>query len=834
MTEADHRLPRDATPRHYDLRFEPDLETATFSGVAEIDLDVHRSGHEVVLNAVELELNGVAATSAGGDVVAATRVTLDADRGRATLRFDEALAAGRWRLRIGFEGILNDQLQGFYRSTYTAADGTRKTIATTQLESTDARRAFPCWDEPDLKATFGVTLVVREGLTAVSNGPVVSERPAPGGKVEVTFADTMVMSTYLVAMIVGEFEATEPVDVDGVPLRIVHVPGMAHLTPYALDVGAFALRFFSDYYGIAYPAEKLDMIGIPDFAWGAMENLGAITYREADLLVDPATATQAEQARVADVIAHEIAHMWFGDLVTMKWWNGVWLNEAFASLMETKCVDAYRPDWKRWLAFSATRAHSMDIDALESTRAIELPVGSPEEANEMFDALTYGKGQAVLRMLEVYLGEDVFRKGIAAYLKRHAYANTETADLWAALEGESGEPVGEIMHEWIYRGGFPRLTVEPEGSGYRVTQEHFRYLGEAGDTWLVPALYGSGGGDDRLLIGSDTTVAAEAGFLLNRRGQGFYRVRYGPSLFADVVARFPGLDPEERYAVVSDTWANVLRGDVAAADFVDLAGRLGEEAEPAVWGVALGAMSELDRVVSSDARPWLQGVVRELTSPIADRMGWEPDSSESDLTRQLRGRMISAAGALGEDETVRAIAAEVFERWLAARDEVDGEVGAAALAVTAHAGDLDLFQRLVGLHEAASSPQDQIRFLRAAMAIPEPEAAREVLAMVLDGRVRRQDSPWVLAGLIGHRDTGPGTWAAMKDVWEEVVAAPPPQTARRILDHVPFRSEPVVAEDIAGWLAAHPIAGADKYTAQQLERMRVRVGLRARESGRLG
>ncbi len=830
-----HRLPREVLPRHYRLTFEPDLDAAAFRGTAVIDVTLRVPTAEVVLNAVELDIGAVAAVGPGGEHRDAATIARDDAAERVTFAFSEPLEAGDWTLEIGFAGILNDDLRGFYRSTYTAADGAEKVIATTQLESTDARRAFPCWDEPDIKATFGITLVVDEGLSAVSNARIVSEEPVGEGKRAVRFADTMIMPTYLVALIVGELEATDPVDVSGVPLRVLHVPGKAHLSGFALDIGAFALEYFTEYYGIPYPGDKLDMIAIPDFSYGAMENLGAITYRETALLVDPETSTQAERARIADVVAHEIAHMWFGDLVTMKWWNGVWLNEAFASFMETKCVEAYRPDWKRWLAFAGERAHAMDLDALASTRPIEFHVESPSEANEMFDSLTYAKGQAVLRMLEVYLGEEVFRSGIATYLAAHAYANTETADLWHALEAVSGEPVGDIMQAWITRGGFPRLTVAGDGDAYRIEQEQFRYRGHGTGRWKVPVLYDSGDGPSRVLVSADVTrLEAGPGVLLNRRGQGFYRVRYDADLFDGVVSRLADLVADERYAFVSDAWANVLAGNLDGLSFISLCRRLDNELEPAVWESALGGLSELDRVVAPAARPWLQGVVRDLVGPLADRLRWEPGPGESDLDRRLRGRLISARGVLGRDEETVKLASDVFEAWLVRRDAVDGEVGAAAVGVVAATGGAAEFERFVELYHHAASPQDEVRFLRAAVSVPDPDAAARALEMVLDGTVRRQDSPWVLAGLIGHRDTGPATWELVKHRWDEVIATPPPQTVRRVIDYVPYRSEPEVAADIEAWLQDHPLPGVTKYAAQQIERMRVRVGLREREATRLG
>ncbi|MCY4664472.1 MAG: M1 family metallopeptidase, partial [Acidimicrobiaceae bacterium] len=352
------RLPGGAVPRHYAIELAPDLEAATFEGSLSIDIEVTEPSDTIVLNAAELSIVSAQLVTETGEIVELDP-RLDAESERLTLtRRDEPeqFAAGPARLDIAFNGVLNDQLHGFYRSTYTDDAGATHTIATTQFESTDARRAFPCFDEPALKATFATTLIVDEGLLAVSNTAETGREPMEDGRVRVSFATTMVMSTYLVAFVVGPLEVTEAIDCGGVPVRVVHRPGRGDQTAFALDVAAHALQWFANYYGLPYPSDKVDLVAIPDFAFGAMENLGCVTFREVLLLVDPGSASQPELQRVAEVINHELAHMWFGDLVTMAWWEGIWLNEAFATFMETACTDAYRPDWQVWSTFCRSRA----------------------------------------------------------------------------------------------------------------------------------------------------------------------------------------------------------------------------------------------------------------------------------------------------------------------------------------------------------------------------------------------------------------------------------------------------------------------------------------------
>ncbi|HYN98045.1 MAG TPA: M1 family metallopeptidase, partial [Actinomycetota bacterium] len=427
MESADrYRLPRNVVPSRYELTLEPDLQAARFLGEVSIQVDVREPLDEILLNAKELEIDEVWLERNGTRLEASASFETDTERCR--LKLSGTADAGAWTLHSRFRGILNDKLEGFYRSSFTDPEGKDRVIATTQFESTDARLAFPCWDEPDLKATFAVTLVVPDGVLALSNGAEVSNEPTGDGRRRVVYAETMKMSTYLVAFVVGPLGITDPVDASGTPLRVAYPPGRDNLTDFALESGAFALKYFAGYYGIAYPADKLDLVAIPDFAAGAMENLGCITFRETALLVDPEGATQQELQRVADVVHHEIAHRWFGDLVTMRWWNGLWLNEAFATFMEMKCTDAFRPQWDRWVDFGISRTAAFEVDSLESTRPIEFEVVSPKDADGMFDILTYEKGAAVLRMLEQYLGEDAFRDGVREYLKSNAYGNTDTTD----------------------------------------------------------------------------------------------------------------------------------------------------------------------------------------------------------------------------------------------------------------------------------------------------------------------------------------------------------------------------------------------------------------------
>ena len=842
----EYLLPTSVRPHAYRLVLTPDLEAATFAGDVEIDVTIVEPTSTVTLNAAELEITFAELNDASPDAgyaLAPTGIALDAAEERATLTFPEPLPPGPATLHLGFTGILNDKLHGFYRSTFTDEEGVDHVIATTQMESTDARRAFPCWDEPALKATFEVTLVVDEDLAAYSNGPVVDETAEPDGKRRVRFAPTMVMSTYLVAFIVGPLEATEPVDVDGVPLRIVYPPGKADLTPFALTVGTHALKFFTEYFGIPYPSDKLDLVAIPDFAFGAMENLGCVTFRESVLLVDPAQAARVELERVADVVCHEIAHMWFGDLVTMKWWTGIWLNEAFATFMEVLAVDAFRPEWQRWVSFGVEREAAMAVDGLHATRSVEFPVGRPEEAQGMFDVLTYQKGGSVLRMLEQFLGPDVFREGIHDYLTTHSYGNTVTADLWDALERSSGRSVRTIMDTWIHQGGYPLVTVGDDGS---LTQRPFSYSGAPGgaigSAWQVPVLLreaGAGVGDtgpQPLLLdgkGTPTGGVATRGRLVNAGGSGYYRVSY-PAEMVDRLAGLLGeLAPLERYNLVSDTWAAALSGQAPLANVLRLARALVESVEddPSVWSVVLGALGLVDRVVPDGDRAVLALAVRTLLGPLGRTLGWDPRDDDGERTPSLRSMTLRTLGTMGDDPDTKAEAARRFARSGVAPLHPDTE--GAVLDIVASEGGEAEFEAYLARYRKPANPQEENRYLYALVSFEQPELAERTFDLLVT-EVRTQNAPYVLSALLANRVNGPATWHRVTREWDTLVSRFPTNSLPRMLDGVRGLCTPSdLADQVREFVLAHPLPGGGKTVEQILERLAVSSAFGERESATL-
>ncbi|MGI9608334.1 MAG: M1 family metallopeptidase [Acidimicrobiales bacterium] len=814
-----HRLPRTILPSNYRVELTPDLDAFTFGGTVRITAEVIEPTDQLICNVADLELWSVSI-----DGVPATH-HVDTDAEQLVVDLGDVRGTGPIRLEAEFAGVLNDQLRGFYRSTYEDDDGTTRVIATTQFQSTDARRAFPCFDEPDMKATFDITLNVDPAHLAVSNGAEVSRSTRDDGLHSVTFAQTMVMSSYLVAFVVGPLEATPPAMAGDVPVRIVHRPGRGHLTGFAIEVATAALAYFENYYGIPYPTDKLDMIALPDFAMGAMENLGCITYREILLLVDPSTATQPELENVTDVINHELAHMWFGDLVTMSWWNGIWLNEAFATFMEMKATDSFRPGWQRWTSFGTSRTAAFDVDSLDATRPIEFPVVSPDDAEGMFDVLTYEKGAAVVRMLEQWLGEDTFRDGIRQYLQTHLYANTETHDLWNALEEVAGRPVRAAMETWIFQGGYPLIEL----ADGELHQRRFRYGGSGSDaTWIVPVQARRMDGQLELVELSERSGKApfESSdvLTLNHAAHGFYRVRLPDDRLAALAeSGFAGLDPVERYGVVDDTWALTLGGDISVDTFLRLAEGYRNDDDVSVWQRVVGALGFLHHVAPDDTLPALGGRIAQIIDPIRDRLGADVRADDSPRLRQLRGTLLSAAGIYTDDDEALALAARIH-----GSGDPDAELLAASVKVIAANGTQREFDDFRHRFQIAESPQDEMRYLYALPIFPAAESIGELTDMALSGTIRKQNAPFVLAQALMNRAHGPAVWERLAADWDDISEQFPSNTIVRLLTGVRWLTDRALADDVIAFFAGRPLPQGQKQLDQHLERLAVNAEFASR------
>ena len=851
-----YRLPLSAAPVRYEIRIEPDLHAGTFTGSETIQLTVREPVDEIVLNAADLTIGEVTIQDDRGSILRGT-ARLEVEAERACLVFPQSLDPGSWRLCLSFQGVLSEKLRGFYRSRVRpshqpgapAAEDSpaEQELAVTQFEATDARRAFPCWDEPAFKAVFQLTLVVENGLVAISNTRVVVEDPIAGtGKKAVHFAPTIGMSTYLVAFVVGRLEATEAVQVNETPIRIWCVPGKTHLARFAQDVAAFSLRFFQDYYGIAYPGDKLDLIAIPDFAFGAMENLGAITFRETALLVQEEAATHAELTRVADVVAHEVAHMWFGDLVTMAWWNGLWLNEAFATFMEVLAVDAWRPAWKRWVTFGVSRAAALVVDGLASSRPIEFEVVAPRDADAMFDVLTYEKGGAVLRMLEQYLGPPAFREGVRRYLGAHRFGNAETSDLWRALGEASGERIPAIMDGWIFRPGYPLVTVTIDDSGTLCfSQRRFTYLADGLDRsepWQVPinlrVRVKRQVRSLRLLLASAEQRLELPDrpdwVVVNEGGHGFYRVWYAPDLLERLTGSpFEVLAPVERFNLINDAWALALAGHFPARDYLDLTARFREETDRNVWTVLLASFAYLNRIIEPGDRSRMAALVRNRLEAAVARVGFEPRPAEDELVRQLRGELLRVMGILGGDPAVQAQARDRYAAYRREPSSVDPDVLAALIAVLAYGGGEAEYAEFLGRFKTAQTPQEEQRYLSSLAGFQDAGLLRRTLELAVNGEVRTQDAPYLLRNLLMNVHGREFAWQFVKANWETMERQYPLGGLRRMCEGITALATPALEEDVREFFASRNILLGGKTLEQSLEQLRVAVVFRERNAENL-
>src|SRR5436305_1097786 len=707
---AEHRLPDTVRPEKYSIELRPNLKAFSFDGSESIRIQVARPTKTIALNAEGLEVREATVSSSKGGSRPATSIDFDSKREVLQLNFAESIPSGPATLRLSFSGTLNDELAGFYRSRYTMSDGKQGYMAATQFESTDARRAFPCWDEPGAKAAFEVSLVVPEGMTAVSNTPPIDEKDLGDGTRLVRFAETPRMSTYLLAFAIGPLDTIEGKARRGTKLAVWALPDRIGHSRWALDEAIRILDYLNDYYGIPYPLEKLDHIALQDFAAGAMENWGAITYRERILLFDPATSSAQTRQTIVEVIAHETAHMWFGDLVTMAWWDDLWLNESFASWMGAKTTGALHPEWKMWTQFlEEDIVRGLALDGLKSSHPIEVPVRDPAEIREIFDDISYSKGASILRMLEQFLGEATFRRGIRDYLKAHAYGNARTEDLWRALTAASRQPVRALMGSWTRQTGFPLLDVQVKRTGgsarVGLTQSRFLYsdiLGPSKDRtrWKVPVRIARAGQKKPVsfLMGKKAETrprgrsrrSSEKDWIKVNAGQsGFYRVNY-PSEEWDRLRRAVAakeLDTSDRIGLQNDAYDLTRAGYLPATTFLELTSEYRDEDDVTAWRMIVESLHDFETLISDE--PYLNRLDaygRDLFRLAGKRSGWDPKPGEGHLETLKRTTVLGRLGHY-EDRGVLAEASKRFTRSLKDHASLHPDLRVLVYAHVAQAAD---------------------------------------------------------------------------------------------------------------------------------------------------
>ena len=835
--DRNFRLSSNVRPARYVAHLAIDLHGRSFTGRETIELKVDASSPEIVLHATDLDLTRAAFRS--GDRVIEGQATLMPVSETAILRFPGDLPKGAGALEIEWKGRFSPGLRGLY---------TGGRVAVTQFEAADARRVFPCFDEPAFKARWAISVEVPAEAIALSNGPTIEEQPR-GDRKLVRFAETEVLSSYLVALAIGELAGTEPQNAASVPVRTWSVPEKAQLTRFAQDAALAVLPKLQEYFGLPYAFGKLDQVAVPDFEAGAMENAGLVTYREVALLLDPQTAALPVQKRVAEVITHELAHQWFGNWVTMAWWDDLWLNEAFATWMAFKIVDQWRPEWRIWLDFEEDRASGLVLDALKSTHPIRAEVHNVAEATENFDAITYEKGGAVLRMIEAFLGAERFREGIRTYMKRHARANAVADDLWRALEEASHQPVVQLANAWIGQSGFPLIALERDGRKVKLSQR--RFYSEPGvrsdETWPVPLVlrYRDAGGvqEHRMLltVPGETVELAGSGEIRwvcgNAGNTGFYRVAYDSAGLAALASDLGALEASERIALLADLWALVRSGEADIGPFVELASSYGAEEDYAVLDELVDRLDTIDyRLVPDAELNRSRAFVRDLLAPQLEKLGWDAREGEPGSERLRRAAVVRAVAVIGRNPEAARELRTRLERVLGGeKTAIEANLHDAATVACARVGDAALFERLLGAYHAEKDPAYKRRYLRALTAFESEDIATRARDLAMSDTVPLQDFATYVAGLLSNPVSRKPFWRALRAAWSELEqkASSAPMIFRRVVEALGYLRERDELDEAREHLQAHPHEVIRQASAQTLERLAQDVALRERVGPRV-
>jgi aminopeptidase N len=833
------RLPTTVTPSHYDLAFSVDLNRERFEGTETIRVQVNETTSAVVLHAFEIQFHEV--TIGAGATAQTATVSLDEANQTATLTVPKPLAKGPTEIHARFSGTLNTQLRGFYISKTKL-----RKYAVTQFESTDARRAFPCFDEPAFKATFALTLTIDRGDIAIANGKLLTDVPGPGPTQHtMKFSTTAKMSPYLVAMTVGDFKCVEGA-ADNIPIRICATPDKRELTHLALESAQQVLHFYDSYYAIKYPFGKLDVVAVPDFAAGAMENTGAIFYRETDLLAETKSASVGTRKKIASILAHEMAHQWFGDLVTMQWWDDIWLNEGFATWMANKPLASAHPDWHVDVDEADENRTALGLDSLKSTRPIHSDVTTPAQIDEAFDAIAYQKGAAVLRMVEHYVGAETFKKGVNAYLQAHAYGNATSEDFAKAIAGASGKPVERILPTFVNQPGVPLLDVTlactNNHTAVTLTQQRFVIDGTKADAgrWQIPVCVkgaGQASATCEVLTEETRTLtlpgACTPWVFANAGAHGYYRTAYPPEMLRALAPRVEtDLTAPERLMLLDDEWALVRAGRHTAGDYLTLAAGYGREHTSGVMEEVARRLAVIDDDLTTAAtRPKFQAFTRSLLRPLFDEVGFTVTSGETDDRRSLRSTLIGALGTFGQDSDVIAKARAALDRSLAGGPTLDPTAADAIVTAAATHGDQTLFEALAAAADTAASPEEQYRYLFALAAFQDPALLKRALEHTLSPQLRNQDAALYLARFFINEQAQALAWAFVKEHWS---ALEPKVTIfggdTNLIRSMGAFCEAGPRDEIAAFFAAHPLPAAARTLTQTLEQINSCIALKQRQT----
>ena len=835
---AAERLSGDITPEHYALWLAPDLDNEAFRGRESIRIQLRTAARAITLHAAEIEFGEVTIEAAGG--TQAAQVTLDAKTETATLTVPRQIPAGAATIRLSYRGILNDKLRGFYLSR---ANGRK--YAVTQMEATDARRAFPSFDEPRYKATFEVSLMIDAGDTAISNGAQRSDTPGPEpGKHTLTFATTPRMSTYLVAMIVGDFVCRAGAS-GGTSIRVCSTPDKLGLTSFAVEAAEQDLAFYNGFFGIPYPFGKLDLIALPDFAAGAMENSGALTFRERLLLVDPERSSLATRKMVASAISHEIAHQWFGDLVTMKWWDDIWLNEGFATWLASKPLAQWHPEWRVELDDAAEMQLALGLDTLRSTRPIRSRVDTPEEINEAFDAIAYEKTAGVLRMLEALVGADLFRKGLASYLTKYSYGNAAGEDFWNEMTRVTGQPIDRVMKSYVEQPGVPVVSARMQCTGTKtvITLSQQRFVGtpvagaRPAQTWAVPVCARGHDGQATCTVlqrpQHTLSVPGCGNVFVNADSRGYYLTEYSPEAVRGLAGGASGLKPAERISLLADEWRMTQGGHHDIGVYLELAAGLARDEIPAITeAIATRLATTGEYIAAPDQKARYETWIRARFGPALDALGLPGDRQEDEGRHGRRAALLALVGGTGNDTALQRRVLELGIRYAVNPGSVHPSLASAVLRMAATAGNAalyDLYQ--VQVERLGAQPEEFSRFLNALPWFRDPALAQRTLAFALSSDVRTQDAGTLIAGLLARPWSRETAWTFVKSEWRTLNQKLGVfQGIAPIVGALSHFCSTDAAADVRQFFATNPVASAERGLRQSLERIETCAALASRQS----
>jgi len=812
---------------NYDIQFEPIFTNFTFNGIEIITLTTTTT-NIFTLNSSELEIKNCHLIHKGKTIKA--KSILDKKNETLTIQVSKKIS-GRIKICIEFTGILNDRLLGFYRSKYKDTSGRTKHLATTQFEAADARRAFPCWDEPAIKATFDVSLLVEKHMTAISNMPEKAKNNV-NSKILVEFERTPIMSTYLLYLGVGEFEFLHD-NLRNIKIRVVTTKGNKKKAKLSLDLTKKFLSEYEKYFGIKYPLPKLDMIAIPDFAAGAMENWGAITFRETILLYDPKTSSTRTKQYIAEVISHEIAHQWFGNLVTMKWWNDLWLNESFATFMATKIVDKFYPEWDYWDQFlDDAMSTAMSLDSLKSSHPIDVKVNHPSEIRSIFDSISYDKGGCILRMLEHFVGKKNFQNGLKKYLKKHQYSNAQGSDLWNAIGDVSKQPVAKMMKTWINQIGFPLVSVTRKNSTLLLKQSRFlleETKSSKSGTWSIPLIIEEGDSRTKKLMIKKSEQSKlkhkDRNFIINPGRTGFYRVQYDDSTLENLSLLIDEkiIDYVDRWSLQNDYFAQVVSGKKNVHSYLDFTSAYYDEDN---YISSLSLAHNLYSLYTISHKEKFSDELRQhainFLGTIIDRLGWDKKRNEPHTNALLRSFAIVGLGKLGDKQVITE-AESRFNKFLKTPNSLPADLQESVFSLVAWNGNESVYKKFMQLYKKASSQEEKLRFLAALCSFKQKKLLLKTLQFTLGPDVRSQNIQMPIMRITSNIYGKDFMWLWLKKNWKKIVNKA--GIGNPLLNRVVASIGQVVVskqeKEIRKFFKENPVRGTERTLEQTLERVRV-------------